>query len=52
MIVDNHGKISQRKREQLRSDLEIQLGYTLVRVVLDTFSEPPTKPTFPSEEPL
>ena len=52
MVVENHGKIPQRKREQLSSDLEIQLGYILVGVVLDTFSEAPIQPTFLSEEPL
>ena len=46
------GKISQRKREPLNSDLEIQLGYTLVGVVLNTFLETPIQPTFLSEEPI
>ena len=51
-IVDNRGKIPQRKREQLSSDFEIQSGYILVGLVLDTFSETPIQPTFLSEEPL
>ena len=52
MIVDNRGKISQRKREQLNSDLEIQSSYILVGVMLGTFLETPIQPTFLSEEPL
>ena len=51
-IVDNHGKISQRKREQLSSDIEIQLSYILVGVVSDTFLETLIQPAFLSEEPL
>ena len=50
--MDIIGQISQRKREPLSSDLEIQLGYTLVGVVLNTFSETPIQPTFLSEEPI
>ena len=52
IIVDNRGKISQRKQEQLSSDLEIQSGYILVGVVLETFSEILIHPKFLSEETL
>ena len=52
MPFDMIGQISQRKRELLNSDLQIQLGYTLVGVVLNTFLETLIQPTFLSEEPL
>ena len=52
MIVEKHQKNIQRKWERLNSDLEIQSGYTLVGVVLDTFLGTPIQPTFLSEEPI
>ena len=52
MLFDIIGQISQTEQEPLNSDLEIQLGYTLVGIVLNTFSETPIQPTFPSEEPI
>ena len=52
MPFDIVGKIYERNQELLDSDLEIQLGYTLVGVVLNTFSVTLIQPTFSSEEPI